>query len=73
MSRISWGVDGFGTKSYFCNYCELVFGEIDPVEIKHDCDKSKPRYHNRDKFHNNQGITDGAVIDYGTKKPKGKS
>lgn len=50
MSRISWGVDGHGVKSYFCNYCELVFGEVDPDSIKHNCDTSKPRYHNRDIF-----------------------
>jgi hypothetical protein len=50
MSLISWGVDKFGVKSYFCNYCELVFGEVDPDSIKHDCDTTKARYHNRDIF-----------------------
>jgi hypothetical protein len=63
MSRISWGVDGYGEKSYFCHYCELVFGKIDSETINHKCDTSKPQYHNRDKF-----LIDGTVIDYDTKK-----
>ena len=50
MSRISWGVDKHGIKSYFCNYCELVFGEVDPDLIDHICDTTKPKYHNRDVF-----------------------
>jgi len=50
ISRLSWGVDGYGEKHYFCNYCELVFGPVAPDEIKHKCDTSKPRYHNRDRF-----------------------
>ena len=56
MIRISWGVDKFGAKSYFCNYCELVFGPVDKDQIKHDCDISKPKYHNRDKFHKDYPI-----------------
>jgi hypothetical protein len=62
MSRITWAVDGYGSKHYFCDYCELVFGIVDPDTIKHECDTSKPRYHNRDKF-----LIDGVVIDYATK------
>ena len=50
MSRIVWGVDGYGTKHYLCDYCGLVFGDVDPELIKHECDTSKPRYHNRDKL-----------------------
>ena len=49
MSRIAWGVDGKGVKHYFCHYCELVFGDVDKEKIKHKCDTSKPKYHNRDK------------------------
>jgi hypothetical protein len=48
MSHIGWGVDGYGNRHYNCSYCELYFGpNIDPDEINHDCDTSKPRYHNR--------------------------
>lgn len=50
-SDIGWGLDGFGVKSYFCTYCELVFGDVDPDTITHECDETKPRYHNRDKYH----------------------
>jgi len=46
---ISFGVDGFGVKHYLCDYCELVFGDVDPDMIDHECDYTKPRYHNRDK------------------------
>lgn len=49
MSRITHGVDGLGIKHYLCDHCELVFGDVDPTKIKHDCDKSKPKGHNRDK------------------------
>ena len=62
MSRPTWAVDGYGTKHYFCGYCELVFGAVDVDTIKHECDTSKPKYHNRDKF-----LIDGTVVDYGTK------
>ncbi|WBA79599.1 hypothetical protein [Endozoicomonas sp. GU-1] len=47
----TWGVDGNGKRHYLCEYCELIFGDVDPDTIKHDCDTSKPRYHNRDKYH----------------------
>ena len=50
MSLISWGVDGFGNKHYFCRYCEIVFGSIDKEKIRHECDTNKPKYHNRDKL-----------------------
>jgi len=56
MSRITYGVDGHGVKSYFCNYCELVFGPVDRDQIKHECDRSKPQYHSRDKFHENHPL-----------------
>ena len=49
QASIGWGVDAYGNKHYLCNYCELVFGKVNPEEIRHECDKSKPRYHNRDK------------------------
>lgn len=42
----SWGVDGFGVKWFLCDYCELEFGSIKPVN-ECGCDKSRPRYHNR--------------------------
>lgn len=48
-NKISWGVDSNGNRHYLCNYCELVFGIVDIKEIKHKCDLTKPRYHNRDK------------------------
>lgn len=47
MSRITWGVDGYGQRHYLCDYCELLFGCVDPDTIKHNCDTSLPRYHNR--------------------------
>ena len=50
MSRIAWGVDGYGQRSYFCEYCELVFGPVDRDTIDHDCDISRPKCHNRDVF-----------------------
>jgi len=46
---ITWGVNGYGTKYYLCNYCFLEFGDVDPYEIEHKCNIDKPRYHNRDK------------------------
>jgi hypothetical protein len=46
MSRISWGIDGYGRRHYDCAYCGLYFGMINPELIKHECDLSKPRYHN---------------------------
>ena len=48
---IGWGVDGFGVRHYLCDYCEIVFGDVDPDEIAHKCDTSKPRYYNRDRRH----------------------
>lgn len=48
--NIGWGVDGFGVKHYLCKHCELVFGDVDSDEIKHECDESAPRYQNRDKL-----------------------
>jgi hypothetical protein len=51
MSRVAWGVDGFGRRHYLCDYCELVFGDVDLESIIHTCDKTKPRYHNRDIIH----------------------
>lgn len=51
MSRITWGVDGYGIKHYLCDYCYLVFGNVDKDSIEHECDTSRPRYHNRDKQH----------------------
>lgn len=50
MSRITWGVDGYGQRNYFCEYCELVFGAVDRDTIDHNCDTSRPKYHNRDVF-----------------------
>ena len=50
MSRITWGVDGYGQKHYLCDYCELFFGDVDPNTIKHNCDTSRPKYHNRGVF-----------------------
>jgi len=47
MSRISWGVNGYGERAYICEYCELFFWMVDPNKIKHTCDTSKTRYHNR--------------------------
>jgi len=47
MSRFTWAIDGHGTKHYLCDYCFLVFGDVDPDTINHQCDPSKPRYHNR--------------------------
>lgn len=47
MSRITWGVDGYGQKHYLCEYCELFFGDVDPDTIDHDCDTSRPKHHNR--------------------------
>jgi len=47
VKGLGWGVDGFGCRHYVCAHCELYFGDVDPYEIKHDCDKSKPKYHNR--------------------------
>lgn len=49
MAWWSWGVDGFGTKHYLCKHCELVFGTVNPHEIIHACDTSKPKHHNKDK------------------------
>ena len=46
---ITWGVDGHGVKHYLCDYCELVFGPVDPDTIWHECDRSQPKGHNRDK------------------------
>ncbi len=55
MSRITWGVDGFGVRHYVCDYCEAYFGSgIDPSLMFHKCDKTKPRYHNRGKHENNK-------------------
>lgn len=51
MSRIGWGVDKQGVKAYLCSYCFLIFGEVDPDTIVHECDTSEPMYKNRDKFH----------------------
>lgn len=47
MSHVGWGLDGFGVRHYICDYCEMYFGDVDPGKIKHDCDKTKKRYHNR--------------------------
>jgi len=47
--NIGWGVDGFGVKHYLCKHCELVFGDVAPDEIEHECDETAPRYQNRDK------------------------
>ena len=41
MSRLTWGVDGYGVKHYLCSHCEEVFGPINPEEIKHTCQKEK--------------------------------
>jgi hypothetical protein len=50
MSRISWGVDGYGVKHYLCAHCELVFGVVDIDQIKHECNEAEVRkYCNRDK------------------------
>jgi hypothetical protein len=59
LSRFSWAVDGYGSIHYLCRYCELVFGAVDADTIKHECDTSRPKYHNRDKF-----LIVGAVVDY---------
>ena len=48
MSRITWGVNGYGVKYYLCSHCELEYGTVKP-ESDCGCDKSKPKYHNRDK------------------------
>jgi len=50
LTKITWGVDGYGNRHYLCDYCELVFGMVDPAQIKHKCDLSQKRYHNRDKI-----------------------
>ena len=59
MSRITWGIDKHGTKGYLCSHCFLIFGEVDPDKIIHECDTSEPKYKNRDKHHDtitkNQG------------------
>ena len=47
MPKISWGVDGYGVRHYVCNHCWLEFGPVDPDEIEHICDESKPMYHRR--------------------------
>lgn len=47
MPKISWGMDGYGVKHYVCSYCWLEFGSVDPNEIEHTCDESKPMYHRR--------------------------
>ena len=48
MSRITWAVSGEKRRYYLCSYCELEFGFLDDAyEIEHECDTSKPRYHNR--------------------------
>lgn len=46
MSRLTWAVNGYGTKYYLCEYCYLEFGDVDPDTIKHECDTQKPKYHN---------------------------
>ena len=50
MSRIIWGVDGYGLKSCLCEHCEVVFGIVDRETISHDCDTSLPRYSRRDDY-----------------------
>jgi len=52
LSRITWGVNGHGEKTYLCSYCYLVFGKVNPDTIHHVCDTSKPRYENRNKTFN---------------------
>lgn len=69
MGALSWGVDGFGRRHYVCNYCELVFGVIDPSEVDHECDKSKPRYHNKDK-HAESGKASGRCKGEGLEKAR---
>ena len=43
----TWGVDGFGYRHYVCRHCEMYFGKVDIDKIHHDCNKSKPKSHNR--------------------------
>ena len=50
MSTITHGVDGHGNRHYICDHCELYFGVVDKYKIKHNCDKTKPKYHNRGKI-----------------------
>lgn len=45
-NKITWGVDGFGRRSYLCSHCELEFG-AEPDET-HICDESKRSYSARD-------------------------
>lgn len=47
MTKVTWGIDGFGIRYYICEHCELSFGNIDINDIEHDCDKSKSKYSNR--------------------------
>jgi len=48
-AHITWGTTADGTKHYLCHYCEVVFGPVDIDTIQHECDTTKPRYHNRDR------------------------
>ena len=50
MSYLTWGVDASGKRHYLCKHCELVFGIVEPSKIFHECDKTKPKYHNKDKI-----------------------
>lgn len=63
--EITWGVDGYGAKHYLCDYCELVFGPVDPDEIEHKCDITKPKGHNRDKF---RSETDSSMASEGERQ-----
>lgn len=58
----SWGVDGDGRQHYLCNYCEMYFGVIDISLVDHNCDKSKPKYHNRGIIFNSEDDSKKNVI-----------
>lgn len=51
-----WGVDGYGRQHYICDYCEMYFGVVDINLVEHDCDKSKPKYHNRGVIYFNESL-----------------
>jgi hypothetical protein len=59
MTRIGWGVDGYGRKWPVCDDCGATFGQMDPLDVVHECPSENLKSSSPDSTDSSAPIREG--------------